>query len=235
MEKVYAVRVNLISHIRTDANDARTDYVQSPLLPDLSLHQHLRVIHIHGLHYRDDAEGWSFQEVVIRTEDYLWKQIAIMIESAAAKLSGIFLYATDDNIIFHPDYQIFLVVHVMNDGPRPEERLGRLDRFNWSSLGVTLLACKKLVNVFILLNRHSPGGNRWIFYRKTTDAIQSQFPATLRRKLAFGVINGQDVIYMYVGYFVCCGFPSSFIYRSHTNNESSLPWTELRHRLIEAE
>ena len=220
------VRVNLILHLRIDVNDARTDAVQSLLLPDLSSHQHLRVIQIYGLHYRDDAEGYPTQGAMITTEDYLWEQVAIMIKSAATNLRSILLHMNDNNVVFHPIEQRFMVGRWMKDGPCPGECLGRLDGFDWSSLGRTLLTCEKLVNVFILINpqyHHNPGGNPWALYRKTVDAIQSQLPAVLRRKLAFGAMGKKDVIYMYVDRFVCRECLSFSTYRSQMTSECSLP------------
>ena len=109
---------------------------------------------------------------------------------------------------------------------------------SWSSLSGTLLACEKLVNVFIILNpqyHRSPGGNPWTLYRKTVDAIQSQLPAVLRRKLAFGVMKEKDVIYTYVDYFTCCECLSFSTYRSQMTSERSLLMVELMIRLSEAE
>ena len=238
MEKAYVIRVDLIFHPRIDVKDARTDYAHSPLLPDLSSHEHLRVVHISGLHYRDDAKEWPNQDAMIRTEDYIWEQIVIMLKSAATNLRGIFLHVNDDNIVFYPSHQRFMITHVAKDGRRPGERLGRLDKFNWSSLGATLLACKKLINVFVLLTPqgiHSYRGNRWILYRKTVDAIQSQLPATLRHKLAFGIVKGEDIVFMYENYFIRSGFLSFYIDRRQTTSESSIPSAELMKRLLEAE
>ena len=161
-----------------------------------------------------------------------------MLKSAATNLRGIFLRTNDDNIVFNPIQRRFVIARLTNNGPRPEERLGRLDGLKWSSLSGTLLACEKLVNVFIILSpryHRSPGGNPWNLYRKTVDAIQSQLPAALRHKLAFGATGAKDVVYMYVNYFVCRECLSFSIYRSQKTSKCSLPSEELMIRLLEAE
>ena len=177
-----------------------TEFVERPLLlPDLSSHQRLRIVHVDELHYREDTYEWDYYAEVMRMEDYFWEELNFMLYSAAA-LRGIFLHFGDDNMVYVPEFDECMVRNSMKNEPRDEGGLGDLHEFNWGLFTETFRKYPEFTNAFVLLSASEdrPLKKRWSSYPKTVDAIRAQMPQDISAKLAFGVASDEHITYMWV-------------------------------------